>query len=454
MTSYWAERAWLLDGLCDRVTFEVEAGVFSAITPGTDPGDAYRLPGLVLPGFVNDHSHAFHRALRGRTHAGGGDFWSWRDGMYRVAAQLDPDSYYRLARATYAEMVLAGYTSVSEFHYLHHGPGGTPYDDPNAMGHALIQAAHDAGISITLLDTCYLHGGLGPGGYLELDEVQKRFADRDVSAWAERVSGLWQDDGVSIGVAAHSVRALTPRELGEIAHAAPHLWQRRSATHVHLSEQPAENEATVAHFGRTPTQLLADCGLVDHALTAVHATHLTPDDITVLGQAGATACFCPTTERDLADGIGPATELLEAGARLSLGSDQHAVIDPFEELRGLELNDRLRTLRRGRFTPPQLLAVATGGATSHRGRGHGGSGRLPGRLAGPGRVGGSADLVSVRTDSPRTAGCAAGQIPFAATSADVDTVVVRGEVKVAGGRHPLGDVGGLLEEVIDPLWQL
>lgn len=441
MTSYWAAKAWLPDGVRKWVRFDVDDGVFTAITPNSSPQDAHRLPGLVLPGFVNDHSHAFHRALRGRTHADGGTFWTWRTAMYAVAAQLDPDSYYHLARATYAEMVLAGYTSVSEFHYLHHGPGGTPYDDPNAMGHALIQAAQDAGISITLLDTCYLHGGLGPDGYLELDEVQLRFADQDVSSWADRVSRLWQDDGVSIGVAAHSVRALSPSELAEFAHAAPHLWQGRSATHIHLSEQPAENEATAAHFGKTPTQLLADVGLVDQVLTAVHATHLTDADIRLLGDARATACFCPTTERDLADGIGPAPELVAAGARLSLGSDQHAVIDPFEEIRGLELNERLRSLRRGTFNPAQLLQAATTGAT-FRGWRH--SGLL--------QVGNLANLVAVRADSVRTAGCSDEQIIFGATAADVDTVVVRGEVKVAGGQHVLGDVGQLLTDAIGPLW--
>lgn len=440
--SYWAQRAWLPDGIRQRVTFEVQDGVFTAITPDTDPGAAHRLPGLVLPGFANDHSHAFHRALRGRTHADGGTFWTWRKAMYSVAAQLDPDSYYRLARATYAEMVLAGYTSVSEFHYLHHGPGGTPYDDPNAMGHALIRAAQDAGISITLLDTCYLHGGLGPDGYLELDEVQKRFADGDVTRWAGRVSQLNPDDGVSIGTAIHSVRALSPGDLKTFAFQAPHLLEGTNACHVHLSEQPAENEATLAHFGRTPTQLLADAGVIDANLTAVHATHLTSDDIALLGGAGATACFCPTTERDLADGIGPAPELVGAGARLSLGSDQHAVIDPFEEIRGLEMNDRLRSLRRGRFSPEFLLSSGLHGMTN---RGWQRSGPLQPQIL--------ANLVAVRTDSPRTAGCTDEQIIYSATAADVDTVVVRGEVKVSDGDHVLGDVGKLLREAIDPLWR-
>ena len=441
MTSYWASKAWLPSGVRERVRLDVEDGVFTAITPDASPQDAYRLPGLVLPGFANDHSHAFHRALRGRTHADGGTFWTWRKAMYSAAAQLDPESYYQLARATYAEMVLAGYTSVSEFHYLHHGPGGAPYADPNAMGHALIQAAQDAGISITLLDTCYLHGGLGPAGYLELDHVQTRFADANVSAWAERVSQLKSDDGVSIGTAVHSVRAVTPAELAELRQHAPHVQQGTTAHHIHLSEQPAENDATLAHFGRTPTQLLADAGLVDADLTAVHATHLTEEDIALLGGAGTTACFCPTTERDLADGIGPAPELVAAGARLSVGSDQHAVIDPFEEIRGLEMNERLRSLRRGTFTPMQFLDAATTGAT-FRGWPH----------SGPLQVGNLANLVAVRTGSPRTAGCSDEQLILGATAADVDTVVVRGEVKVADGQHFLGDVGQLLADAIGPLW--
>ncbi|KYH43399.1 formimidoylglutamate deiminase [Branchiibius sp. NY16-3462-2] len=443
MTSYWAAKAWLPAGVRERVRFEVSDGVFTSITPDASADGAHRLPGLVLPGFANDHSHAFHRALRGRTHADGGTFWTWRKAMYSVAAQLDPDSYYQLARATYAEMVLAGYTSVSEFHYLHHGPGGTPYTDPNAMGHALIQAAKDAGISITLLDTCYLHGGLGPDGYLELDEVQQRFADADVSAWAGRVSELEPADDVSIGSAVHSVRAVTPAELEQVWQHAAHVHHGTNAHHIHLSEQPAENEATLAHFGRTPTQLLADAGLIDRDLTAVHATHLTGADIQALGEAGATACFCPTTERDLADGIGPAPELVSAGARLSLGSDQHAVIDPFEELRGLEMNERLRSLRRGTFTPGELLEIGVSGAS------------LPGRPhSGLLQIGALTNLVAIRTDSPRTAGCSGEQIIFGASAADVDTVVVRGEVMVEGGQHVLGDVGRMLKEAIEPLWQL
>src|SRR5690606_1915807 len=195
------ERRWhatwamLPDGLARDVVLEADAGRFVAITLGV-PAEraaadgAERLPGVVLPGFANCHSHAFHRALRGRTHHGGGTFWTWREGMYAVASRLDPDSYLQLARVTYAEMALAGITSVGEFHYLHHQTGGRPYDDPNAMGEARIQAAADAGIRLTLLDTLYLAGGLTADGHAPLEGPQLRFGDGDVQRWAQRVSGM------------------------------------------------------------------------------------------------------------------------------------------------------------------------------------------------------------------------------------------------------------------------
>ncbi|HEX7536240.1 MAG TPA: amidohydrolase family protein, partial [Dermatophilaceae bacterium] len=181
---WWAEYALLPTGLGRDVTFEVTGGRFTAVTPDTVRGDAQILPGVVLPGFANAHSHAFHRALRGRTHDGGGTFWTWRERMYAVAAQLDPDSYLALATATYAEMALAGVTAVGEFHYLHHAPGGAPYDDPNAMGEAPRQGAADAGIRLTLLDTCYTAGGLSAAGHNPLDTMQLRFGDGHADRWA------------------------------------------------------------------------------------------------------------------------------------------------------------------------------------------------------------------------------------------------------------------------------
>jgi formiminoglutamate deiminase len=433
---WWAAYALLPSGLGRDVTFEVAGGRFTAVTSGTLPGDTQVLPGVVLPGFANAHSHAFHRALRGRTHDGGGTFWTWRERMYAVAAQLDPDSYLALATATYAEMALAGITTVGEFHYLHHAPGGVAYDDPNAMGEALRQGAADAGIRLTLLDTCYVAGGLSAAGHSPLESMQLRFGDGDADRWAQRVQGLKESVGMRVGVAVHSVRAVPRDQLGAVAVAAA-----GRPLHVHLSEQQGENQACQWFYGLTPTALLDAEGLLGPTTSAIHATHLTDDDIALLGGSATTACFCPTTERDLADGIGAARRLSDAGSPLSLGSDQQVVTDLIEEARTLEMHERLDSLERGRFRPDELLAAAT----CHQSLGWDESGRLA--------VGGRADLVAVRLDSRRTAGSAPEQILLAASAADVDTVIVDGAVVVTGGQHLLGDVGALLQEAIQPLWE-
>ena len=433
---WWTAYALLPSGLGRDVTFEVTGGRFTAVTSGTLPGDAQVLPGVVLPGFANAHSHAFHRALRGRTHDGGGTFWTWRERMYAVAEQLDPDSYLVLATATYAEMALAGITAVGEFHYLHHAPGGAPYDDPNAMGEALRQGAADAGIRLTLLDTCYVAGGLSAAGHSPLDGMQLRFGDGHADRWAQRVEGLKESAGMRVGVAVHSVRAVPRDQLAVVAAAAGDR-----PLHVHLSEQQAENQACQWFYGLTPTALLDVEGLLGPTTSAVHATHLTDDDIAMLGRTGTTACLCPTTERDLADGIGPARRLSDAGSPLSLGSDQQAVTDLLEEARALEMHERLDSLQRGRFRPDELLAAAT----RHDSLGWDDAGRL--------EVGARADLVAVRIDSRRTAGSAPEQIILSAGGADVDTVIVDGTVVVTGGQHQLGNVGTLLQQAIQPLWE-
>ncbi|WP_232660396.1 formimidoylglutamate deiminase [Pseudonocardia sp. TRM90224] len=427
MSRFWAADALLPGGPARDVTFEVADGRFVAVTPGTAAADATVLPGVALPGFANAHSHAFHRALRGRTHDRGGTFWTWRERMYTVADRLDPESYLALARAAYAEMALAGVTGVGEFHYLHHDRGGRAYADPNAMGHALTQAAADAGVRLTLLDTCYLTGGFGK----PLDDVQVRFSDGSAEAWATRVAG-----GSAGGVAVHSVRAVPRADLRTVVEAAA-----GRPLHVHLSEQPAENAACIEHYGLTPTALLEAEGVLGRSTTAVHATHLTDADVTALGASGTGACLCPTTERDLADGIGPARALHDAGVPLSLGSDQHAVVDLIEEARALEMHERLATGERGRFTPMQVLEALT----RHAAIGRPDAGALA--------AGAVADLVAVRTDTVRTAGSDPAQILFSATAADVDTVITGGEIVVSGGQHRLGDIGRLLADAIIPLWK-
>ncbi|MGK5681113.1 formimidoylglutamate deiminase [Actinoplanes sp. URMC 104] len=428
MTVHFAEYAWTGGRLARDVSIEVTDGVITAVTTGAQRSGT-SLPGLVLPGFADAHSHAFHRALRGRTHAGGGSFWTWRDLMYSVAAGLDPDSYYALARAVYAEMALAGITAVGEFHYLHHGPDGTPYADPNAMGHALIAAAADAGIRITLLDTLYLTSSVDGK---PLEGVQRRYGDGDLDGWSARVAGLRSAPHARIGAALHSVRAVPADVMSTFAYRT-----EGRPVHVHLSEQRAENEQCRAVHGCSPAELLEAHGVWQPMTVAVHATHLTDRDIDILG--GHHVCFCPTTERDLADGIGPARRLADAGARLSLGSDSHAVIDQFEELRGLEMNDRLATERRGRFAPAELVAAAAN---------HGAIGWFD---AGEIAVGKRADFVCVRLDSVRTAGTDPAQAVLAATAADITHVIADGRTIVADGRHTGIDVGEALAAAIAPL---
>lgn len=306
-----------------------------------------------VPGFASCHSHVFHRALRGRV-TGADSFWAWRDQMYRLAAALDPDLLFDLAAATYAEMRLAGIRAVGEFHYLHHRPGGGRYDDPNAMGEALIAAARASGVRIALLDACYL--AAGPG--LPPEGVQARFSDGHAEAWAERVEALAKQhhtgDDVVIGAAIHSVRAVPRDQLATVASAFPDV-----PLHVHVSEQPAENQQCLAATGLTPVALLAEAGAWTPRTTAVHATHLTADDVQALGASGSYVCLCPTTEAELADGVGPSVALRAAGARLTLGSDSNTVIDMFAEARAVEMHQRLATGIRGAWTAEQLWAAAT-----------------------------------------------------------------------------------------------
>ena len=426
--------------MAERVLVEVDGERIARVTEGADPpAGAERLAGITIPGLANGHSHAFHRALRGRTHRGGGDFWSWRELMYQVAGALDPDRYLELATATYAEMALAGITAVGEFHYLHHDPAGRPYADPNQMGEALIEAAGRAGVRLTLIDTCYLRAGLDGQ---PLAGAQVRFGDGDAGRWAERARAIRERPGLRVAAGVHSVRAVDPVAMATVA-----AWAeaRQAPLHLHLSEQRAENQACLAATGRTPAALATEAGVLGPRTTAVHATHLTGDDVALLGATGTTACLCPTTERDLADGVGPARALADAGSPLCLGSDSHAVIDLFEEARAVELDERLATERRGHHRPSDLLAAATASGMAALGWD---AGRLaPGQLA---------DLVAVGLTSPRLAGTrpadAVDHLVFAATAADVTSVVVSGRQVVADGQHLLvGDVGAALDSAIAAL---
>ena len=475
MTRSWlAELAWLPGvGVLPDVLIEADGDRFTKITPRVGPGEATagatRLLGLTLPSLANAHSHAFHRALRGlsqRYGAARGSFWTWREQMYQVAGRLNPDNYLALARAVFAEMALAGIGCVGEFHYVHHGPGGTRYADQNEMSKALIEAAAAAGLRITLLDTCYLSGGLEPaGGSMPLAGPQLRFGDGTAAAWVKRVGMLTTDEhgmigpAARIGAAIHSVRAVPPEQMQPVV-----AWTGRTGAplHVHLSEQIAENEACLAAYRCTPAAVLYNAGVLGPRTTVVHATHLTSADVRLLGGTEVFACVCPTTEASLADGIGPFGALAEAGCRLTVGSDSHAVIDLFEETRRIELYQRLASRERGTFGAEALGTAVTW--DGHASLGWPEAGEIaPGSLA---------DLVTITLDSPRLAGIgvpAAASGPgspgpgvdgepdlaileaaiFAATAADVRNVVIGGRDVVVDGRHVLvDDVPGALTAAI------
>lgn len=420
MTTLRLQQAWVEDRFIP-ITIDVEAGIITSITGEPAPAGAETLPGYALPGFANVHSHVFHRFLRGRTHGGGGDFWSWRDAMYVLADRLDPDLMYEVASVGFGEMLATGYVAVGEFHYLHHAARGRPYTDPNAMGHAIAAAAQRVGIRLTLIDALYLSSGVDGS---PLSGTQQRFGDAGVGAWIERNERSDLGPEVIPAVAVHSIRAVPPPAIAE---AARYSTDRDEALHFHVSEQRAENQACRAANGMSPLAVFERAGAISPRTVAVHATHLEAGDVARLAAGGAGVCFCPSTERDLGDGIGPSRELAEAGVSLSLGSDSQAVIDPFEEVRGLEMNARLLDERRAVHSPLGLLAIATR-------QGRTALGWPGGELA----VGQPADLVVVDPRQVEMVGVT-GEEALAAVLFGVDRhavteVVVGGEVVVRDGR--------------------
>jgi len=440
VSALWCERV-LVDGILEHgVRFGIDAGLISSRESGVAARDGDDRAGFVVPGFANAHSHLFHRLLRGRTHDDGGDFWAWRERMYETAASLDPDSYRDLAIAVFAEMLAAGYTAVGEFHYLHHQPDGLPYDE-HAMELALADAAATVGIRLTLLDTCYLAGGIGQ----PQNTRQQRFGDGDAAGWLARWHSLRErlaeraNPLVTLGAAIHSVRAVPPTAIAEIIAGLP----ADVPLHLHLSEQPRENEDSLAVYGLTPTALIASLGVLGERLSVVHATHLTDDDIRLLGDAGVSVVMCPSTEADLGDGIGPARSLADAGASIALGSDQNAVIDPLLEIRGLEAGERLASGERGRFSPAKLMHAAT--SAGYRSLGLGCA-----RLA----TGDPFDAVELDLGSERTLGIFPEQVGLVATASDVSAVWVGGRraaSRESGGIVTITNIGSvkqLMREVL------
>ncbi len=436
--SIHAAFALLPSGLEENVRLELRDGRWSSITVGVEaePRDK-RCRGVVLPGLANAHGHGFHRALRGRTQLGRGTFWTWRIAMYELARRITPEQYYKLALGLYCEMATAGITTVGEFHYLHRTPQGHPYRDPNEMGLALKEAAHKAGIRLTLLDTLYLAGGLESGGHTALNDTQRRFTDDSVEGWQVRVAQLRDDQRFKVGSALHSIRAVARPDLIRVSSEVA-----RSVCHIHLSEQREENELCAAYYGCTPTQLLADTGLLTSTTVLVHATHTQRADRDLIERSQSQICLCPSTEADLADGLAPVSELRDRGIALCLGTDQHVFVDLFREVQLLEGGERLRTESRGHLDGATLIDIAS--RHGHQSLGWDDVGEL--------RVGFRADLVEIRLDSPSTAGVEPAQILFAVTRSDVVTVLVDGVTVVDSGQHVRGDIGKILTEAIAEIW--
>ncbi len=343
------------DGRIDSISQQNVGAQFIA------PSEILSLNGVaLLPGFVNTHSHVFQRALRGHTHrplSKQDTFWTWRRAMYAEAQKLNPDLLYKNALTTYHEMLEAGYTSVGEFHYVHHQLDGQPYADPNVMSEAVIQAGKEAGIRVVLLMTAYAQSGFNQPP----EEEQRRFCDTSIDAYLDRVEAL-RVKGGPIGVAPHSVRAVPEdwfRAIAEYSHT------HQLPIHVHADEQMAEIEECLTMHGCTPIELIEHFGALGALTTIVHATHANTTEIALLTQRGCTVCVCPTTEGDLGDGIAPYAELLAAQIPLAIGSDSNTRLDPVEELRWAEYSARMRYQRRrvlvdGELASPGSLLLEYG----------------------------------------------------------------------------------------------
>ncbi len=404
-TGRWhAEQAWV-GHAAENVLIEVEGGRVKRIAEGVPTSqDAVALKGWTIPGLANVHSHAFQRLLRGEVESGGGDFWEWRNRMYRFT-EWDAADYFNHARLVFREMLKAGITAVGEFHYLHaHG---------NELGVALIDAAREEGIRITLIDACYLRGGLD-GRPLEAEQLS--FSDGDADSWARRMDELNEADGVRIGAAIHSVRAVDPESMRIVA-----TWARehKAPLHIHLAEQPAEVEECLRVEGCTPAELLEREGILGSDLTAVHAIHLNQHDISLLGENEVSVCACTTTERDLGDRVGPMTALADAGCALTVGSDSNAVIDMIEEARGLELDQRRATGRRVLHEPEELFTAATFNGM-----------RALGWHAGELKAGMLADFITLDQPGQQWRKLTPAHLVYGFSGNDVTNVVVGGETVV------------------------
>jgi formimidoylglutamate deiminase len=345
MREFFADNAWLPHGWETNVRIGVEEnGVIAHASDNAERGDADYLGRFVVPAMPNIHSHAFQRAMAGlaeRQTNAEDSFWTWRETMYAFAGRLDPDSLRAIAAQLYVEMLKAGYTHVCEFHYLHHQPGGEPYADPAAMSLALVEAAKEAGIGLTLLPALYITGGFD--GH-PLSERQRRFGN-SVDGYLALLEKLRKVENAAlrIGIALHSLRAVPHDAMRRVLAEHPLV---RPPIHIHVAEQIGEVQDCLAVRNARPVEWLLDHAPVDDRWCLVHATHVTPDELRGMAQVGAAAGLCPTTEANLGDGVFPLKPFLSLGGVIAIGSDSHISVSPVEELRWLEYGQRLTTRHR------------------------------------------------------------------------------------------------------------
>ena len=393
----------------------------------------------VLPGLINAHSHAFQRVIRGRTEYRTGEnndsFWTWREMMYSAAQRLTPEDVYDASRMAFLEMVLSGITSVGEFHYLHHAPDGQSYEDPNLLAKEVVRAAQDVGLRIALLRVAYARSGFET----QPNPKQQRFIEVDPEVYLKHLVSLISDLGSSetvwVGLAPHSVRAVPLNYLRTIIT----FGNNRSLPiHMHVAEQPAEVSACIAEHGRSPVALLATEGLLSEHFTAVHAIHVSPKAAAMIAQARAIVCACPTTERNLGDGVVPVDLYFQNDIRVALGTDSHVQIDLLEDARELEYNLRLQKMERAVLSPEQsdsrsALAVRLFECATSRGAESIGS---PGGNLSEGRA---ADFFTVDLDDPSIAGATEddllASVVFSLSRTAVKDVFVAGEQIVSDGHH-------------------
>lgn len=428
----WCAAALLPEGWTHNVRLSIADGIIDSVKTGTEPEAGDARVECLLPGQANLHSHAFQRAMAGRTEVrgpGADSFWTWREAMYRFVDRITPNDLHAIASMAFVEMLETGFTRVGEFHYLHHDIGGTRFDNPAEMSLALAQAAHDTGIALTLLPVFYAHAGFGGR---PPEALQARFVNSPDSFLELRdaaIAGVSTlPDGV-VGMAPHSLRAVTPSQLNELISAIP-----LGPVHIHIAEQQKEVEDCLAWSGARPVEWLLDNCPVDERWCLVHATHMAREETLALARSGAVAGLCPITEANLGDGLFPATEFIEAGGRFGVGSDSNVLIDATEELRLLEYGQRLTLRQRNCFA--RQPGQSTGEALfSHAGEG--GMQALGGVWGiAPGE---SADLVSLDVAHPSLAllptEMLCDGLIFAAGRSAIANVWRRGVQQVTGGRH-------------------